>query len=94
MFVCRPAGPELVVVTLWEEGADAAVLVVHPDFAPFARGPVKYGPELEALTRRSKINFTLEPFFSVSHQRLVDDSGRAEARQAQPQVPVLGHADR
>lgn len=44
----------------------------HPDFAAFARGPVKYGPELEALTRRSKINFALEPFFSVSHQRLVD----------------------
>jgi hypothetical protein len=44
----------------------------HPQFAAFARGPVKYGPQLEALTRRSKINFALEPFFSVSHQRLVD----------------------
>ena len=25
VFVCRPDGAELVVVTLWEEGADAAV---------------------------------------------------------------------
>jgi len=25
IYVCRPEGPELVVVTLWEEGEDAAV---------------------------------------------------------------------
>ena len=25
VYVCRPEGPELVVVTLWEEGDDAAV---------------------------------------------------------------------
>jgi hypothetical protein len=25
LYVCRPEGPELVVVTLWEEGEDAAV---------------------------------------------------------------------
>ena len=25
IYVCRPDGPELVVVTLWEEGEDAAV---------------------------------------------------------------------
>ena len=25
VYVCRPEGPELVVVTLWEEGEDAAV---------------------------------------------------------------------
>jgi hypothetical protein len=44
----------------------------HPEFAPFARGIVKYGPDLEELTRRSKINLVLEPFLSVSHQRLLD----------------------
>ena len=25
VYVCRPEGPELIVVTLWEEGEDAAV---------------------------------------------------------------------
>ena len=44
----------------------------HPEFEPFARGKIQYGPELERLTRRSKINLVLEPFFSVSHQRLLD----------------------
>jgi hypothetical protein len=44
----------------------------HPDFAAFARGPVTYGPDLEALTRRSRINLSLEPFFCTSHQRLLD----------------------
>lgn len=43
----------------------------NPDFAPFARGPVKYGPELEELTRRSKINLQIVPF-SCLHQRLLD----------------------
>lgn len=54
-------------LALYGAGWDA-----HPEFAPFARGPVAYGPALEELTRRSKINFALEPGFSVSHQRLVD----------------------
>lgn len=44
----------------------------HAEFALFARGVVKYGPDLEELTRRSKINLALEPFLSVSHQRLLD----------------------
>lgn len=43
----------------------------HPDFARFARGPVAYGPDLEALTRRSKINFQIVPSFCL-HQRLLD----------------------
>lgn len=43
----------------------------HPDFARFARGPVAYGPELEQLTRRSKINLQIVPSFCL-HQRLLD----------------------
>jgi len=43
----------------------------HPDFARFARGPVAYGPDLEALTRRSKINLQIVPSFCL-HQRLLD----------------------
>ncbi len=44
----------------------------HEEFREFARGKVQYGEDLEALTRRSRINLVLEPFFSVSHQRLLD----------------------
>lgn len=44
----------------------------HSTFAKYARGVVKYGADLEELTQRSKINLCLEPFFSVSHQRLLD----------------------
>ncbi|MEM6855803.1 MAG: hypothetical protein AAF593_15450, partial [Planctomycetota bacterium] len=43
----------------------------HPDFARLARGPVAYGPELEALTRKSKINLQIVPSFCL-HQRLLD----------------------
>ncbi len=43
----------------------------HPDFARFARGPVAYGSDLEALTRRSKINLQIVPSFCL-HQRLLD----------------------
>lgn len=43
----------------------------HPDFARFARGPVAYGPDLETLTRRSKINLQIVPSFCL-HQRLLD----------------------
>ncbi|MEM7625774.1 MAG: hypothetical protein AAF333_09100 [Planctomycetota bacterium] len=43
----------------------------HPDFARFARGPVAYGPELEKLTRQSKINLQIVPSFCL-HQRLLD----------------------
>jgi hypothetical protein len=44
----------------------------HPEFSAYARGPVGYGAELEALTRRAKINLVLEPFLCTSHQRLLD----------------------
>jgi hypothetical protein len=43
----------------------------HPDFASHARGPVQYGPELEHLTRRAKINLQIIPY-SCFHQRLID----------------------
>lgn len=43
----------------------------HPEFARYARGPVAYGPALEELTRRSRINLQLVPF-SCLHQRLLD----------------------
>ena len=44
----------------------------HPQFASHARGPVAYGADLESLTRRAKINLQLEPYFGISHQRLLD----------------------
>ncbi len=44
----------------------------HPEFAEHARGPITYGTDLEELTRRSRINLCLEPFFCKSHQRLLD----------------------
>ncbi len=44
----------------------------HPRFAPYARGYAAYGPDLEDLTRRSKINLLLEPYFPTAHQRLLD----------------------
>lgn len=43
----------------------------HPDFARFARGPIAYGPELEATTRRTRINLQIVPYFCL-HQRLLD----------------------
>src|SRR5205085_4663265 len=44
----------------------------NPEFAPFARGPVAYGEELEQLTRASTFNLILEPTLHISHQRLLD----------------------
>ncbi|MDP7036065.1 MAG: hypothetical protein QF752_16410 [Planctomycetota bacterium] len=44
----------------------------HPEFSSFARGPVLPGPDLEKLTRRTKINLQLEPYPSFSHNRLLD----------------------
>lgn len=44
----------------------------HPRFARFARGPIEYGHALEQMTRRTRINLRLEPFFCISHQRLLD----------------------
>lgn len=43
----------------------------HPTLSRFARGPVAYGPELEALTRKTKINLQILPY-SCTHQRLLD----------------------
>ncbi len=43
----------------------------HPQFAPYARGSVQYGPALEELTRRARINFQIVPY-SCFHQRLLD----------------------
>jgi len=44
----------------------------HPLLAPHARGPVSYGKELAALSRRTRINLKIEPYLCVSHQRLLD----------------------
>ena len=43
----------------------------HPEFAKHARGPVAYGPELERLTRASKINLQIIPSL-CTHQRMLD----------------------
>lgn len=51
---------------LYGSGWDA-----HPTLSRFARGPVSYGPDLEALTRRSRINLQIVPFTCL-HQRLLD----------------------
>jgi len=40
-------------------------------FARYAHGPVRYGADLEQLTRRSKINLQVVPYFCM-HQRLLD----------------------
>lgn len=44
----------------------------HPQFAPFARGNVGYGQDLEELTRSAGVNLILEPFMCMAHQRLLD----------------------
>jgi hypothetical protein len=43
----------------------------HPRFAGYARGPVAYGADLEAVTRRSRINLQIVPYLCL-HQRLLD----------------------
>ena len=43
----------------------------HPEFGPFARGPVAYGEPLRQLTRRSRINLQIVPYLCL-HQRLLD----------------------
>jgi hypothetical protein len=43
----------------------------HPEFAPYARGPVAYGEPLRRLTRRSRINLQIVPYLCL-HQRLLD----------------------
>jgi hypothetical protein len=44
----------------------------NPAFAEHARGVVRYGVDLEELTRRSKLNLVLEPYVCIGHQRLLD----------------------
>ncbi len=46
----------------------------HPRLSRYARGPVKYGPDLENLTRAAKINLQLVPYH-CTHQRLLDGIG-------------------
>ncbi len=41
------------------------------EFAELARGPVAYGPPLEELTRRTRINLQIVPWFCL-HPRLLD----------------------
>lgn len=44
----------------------------HPTLGRFSRGIVKYGPDLEALTRESKILLQIEPYGCYTHQRMLD----------------------
>jgi len=44
----------------------------HPTLGRHARGPVRYGPDLENLTRVTRINLQLEPYCCFTHQRLLD----------------------
>ncbi|MEM1212954.1 MAG: glycosyltransferase [Planctomycetota bacterium] len=53
-------------VSLYGHGWDQ-----HPTLAPYARGPVAYGPNLEALTRRARFNLQIIPSLCI-HQRLLD----------------------
>ena len=43
----------------------------HPEFRPYARGPIAYGEPLRRLTRRSRINLQVVPSLCL-HQRLLD----------------------
>lgn len=44
----------------------------HPEFAPFARGPVAPGGDLVRVTRSGRFNLRLEPYPAMCHQRLID----------------------
>jgi hypothetical protein len=44
----------------------------HPTLGKYARGVVEYGPDLEELTRESKILLQLEPYACYTHQRMLD----------------------
>lgn len=44
----------------------------HPEFAPFARGTVAHGAELDAVTRAAGFNLRLEPYPATCHQRLLE----------------------
>lgn len=43
----------------------------HPRFARYGRGTIGYGADLERLTRASKINLQIVPYYCL-HQRLLD----------------------
>jgi len=43
----------------------------HPHFAPYARGVVQPGADLENLVRSTRINLQLEPFACFTHPRLL-----------------------
>ena len=80
-----------------------------PEFAAFARGPVQYGPELEALTRKARINLQIVPYLCL-HQRLLDgldgrrlflvrrahtaDTGRTRPDRVSPRLTPAGHNPR
>ncbi|HZK79875.1 MAG TPA: hypothetical protein VFC46_02385 [Humisphaera sp.] len=51
---------------LYGNGWDA-----HPEFAPYARGPVAAGEDFRALTRRAAINLQIAPYLCL-HQRMLD----------------------
>jgi len=53
-------------------GLHGASWAGHPEFAPFARGPVEPGPALAALTRAATVSLQLEPYAPATHQRLID----------------------
>lgn len=44
----------------------------HPTLGKYARGVVQYGPDLEVLTRESRILLQLEPYACYTHQRMLD----------------------
>lgn len=44
----------------------------HPRLARYAKGTVDYGADLEELTRSAAINLRLEPYPTLSHQRMID----------------------
>lgn len=44
----------------------------HPTLGKYARGVVEYGPDLEVLTRESKILLQIEPYACYTHQRMLD----------------------
>jgi hypothetical protein len=63
----------------------------HPEFAKYSKGYAGYGPALEELSRRSKINLVLEPYVCVTHQRLLDclAAGGFVLSRAHPQTAVV-----
>ncbi|QDU70789.1 CgeB family protein [Mucisphaera calidilacus] len=44
----------------------------HPRLGRYAKGPVRYGEDLEKLTRSAAINLRLEPYPTLAHQRMID----------------------